>query len=365
VFTGGGTAGHVLPHFAVAYFPESALKSEIVSGKCEVHYLGSSQGMERNLIEQSNKGWKYHPIPTGKLRRYLSFRNFLDVFNVVAGFLVAVKKLYKISPQVVFSKGGFVAAPVVWAAWFLRVPVVVHESDATPALATKLSYFFASKILLSFRQTLKSIPEKYRNKVVECGVPLRAELFENRNVLKQQNVFNLNLELPTLLVFGGSLGAGSLNEAVEKHLPELIKRFNILHVVGKGKTFHTTENYSGYKQFEYLNEKMADAYAIADFALCRAGASSIFELLAARIPMLLVPLGLKQSRGDQIVNAKYFEASGWALRIADEEIGTRLLIEKLYELTENAEKMKLQMENAPSWKAAQTVGNIILSCKKN
>ncbi len=357
--TGGGTAGHVLPHFAVATNPDSSIATKINSGEIRVVYFGGRNGMERDIVSQSQPNWIYVPIRTGKLRRYFSWQNFIDPINIVIGFFTAFIMMRKLRIGCLFSKGGFVSAPVVWAAWLNRIPVVIHESDATPALATRLTLPFAKRALVSFEETFKWIPARYHSRVRASGLPLRSELFTKTREAAV-SFFKLNPELPTLLVFGGSLGAEGLNKRVAAALPQLASSWNIIHIVGKGKGF-SGEFGPNYRQYEFLGAEMSLAYAAADLALCRAGASSIFELAAARIPMLLVPLGLHQSRGDQIINAKIFSSKGWASWCDEHELTPEKLVSLLNQLrTQNAE-LKRQLERAPGAQTAARVAQLLIS----
>jgi len=369
VLTGGGTAGHVWPHFAVADDDTTPLGALIAQGDVRVHYIGSHTGMERDIVRTAAPKWNYIGIHTGKLRRYFSVQNFVDAFRVVKGCFDAFFAIGKVKADVVFSKGGFVSAPVVWAAWLRGVPVVIHESDATPALATKLTLPFAYRALVSFPQTVDLLPAPFRERAIALGIPMRRTLFGADRA--QANVhFGLNESLPTLLVFGGSLGAEALNRLVAGALVTLVKRCNVIHIVGKGKTFDpptaadgaNTGHMSGaYRQFEFLQSDMKLAYAAADLALCRAGASSIFELAAARIPMILVPLGMHQSRGDQIVNARLFERQGWAQWVKEEELTS----ERVASLVEGAlgdlPARRTALEAAPSADAAPQVAALLLA----
>lgn len=142
------------------------------------------------------------------------------------------------------------------------------------------------------------------------GLPIRESLF---TATKEEslNYFSLPIDRKTILIFGGSLGAQSLNKKIFEIIPELEKNYNIIHIVGKGNGLKLMDVVN-YRQLEFLNEGMRYAYAAADLAICRAGASSIFELAAARVPMILIPLGLHASRGDQIINARIFMNKGWA-----------------------------------------------------
>jgi UDP-N-acetylglucosamine--N-acetylmuramyl-(pentapeptide) pyrophosphoryl-undecaprenol N-acetylglucosamine transferase len=359
VLTGGGTAGHVWPHFAIAADAQMPVGKAVAAGLLKVHYLGSFAGMERELVEKNAPQWHYCPISTGKLRRYFSWQNFLDVARVLKGLLDAWRILGQINAHVVFSKGGFVAAPVVWAAWLRGIPCIIHESDATPALATKLTLPFAKRALICFPQTKSLLSHRYLSRVQELGLPMRRSLFEGSRS-EALAFFQIDPGRPTLLIFGGSLGAESLNKTVAAALPKLCEQWNVIHLVGKGKSFEH-ENLAFYRQYEFLTDKMPLAYACADVALCRAGASSLFELAAARIPMILVPLGLAASRGDQIINAQLFEQAGWAKWCEEKEFTPERAILLVQQAHQELAKRKVALQSAPAPDAAQKIGELLLS----
>jgi UDP-N-acetylglucosamine--N-acetylmuramyl-(pentapeptide) pyrophosphoryl-undecaprenol N-acetylglucosamine transferase len=360
--TGGGTAGHVLPHFAVVSNEDSPLMPLVRSGKVKIFYFGSRNGLERDLVCKSKPDWTYVGIRTGKLRRYFSVQNFLDPFNIILGFLSAVYWIRRYKIGCVFSKGGFVSAPVVWAAWLNRVPVVIHESDATPALATKLTLPFASRALVSFAETLKWIPARYKPKVRISGIPLRSDLFVQSKD-EARKFFGFKNALPTLLVFGGSLGAEALNKKFANAVADLNDKWNVIHIVGRGKGFPVT-NLSNYRQYEFLSSEMSLAYALADVAICRAGASSIFELAAARVPMILIPLGLHQSRGDQIINARIFADKGWAVWCDEDELTKEKIISLVGQLQAKNSDYKTQLAMAPGAETAARVAALLSSFLK-
>ena len=357
--TGGGTAGHVWPHFALLNEPSGDLKALMDRNALSVFYFGSRQGMERALVLHNAPNWTYIAISTGKLRRYFSWENFLDILRVFKGFFDAFKALKKHKIHVLFSKGGFVAAPVVWAAWLLRIPVFIHESDVTPALATKLTLPFATKAFICFQETLKLLPSGMQKKVSTLGLPMRAALFDGEKE-SAHKFFNFATKQDTVLIFGGSLGAEALNRLVARALPEICSFANVIHIVGKGKKFEVTENLSEkYRQYEFLQNEMPLAYALADVAICRAGASSLFELAACRIPMLLVPLGLHQSRGDQIVNAKIFERQGWAQWKSEETLSPEIIAQWLKDALARKTQLRAALDSSPPATAAKLIGNEI------
>ncbi|MDR3012091.1 MAG: undecaprenyldiphospho-muramoylpentapeptide beta-N-acetylglucosaminyltransferase [Chitinispirillales bacterium] len=311
ILTGGGTAGHVTPNIA--------LLPKLKNLGLDIHYIGTSKGMERGLVEKT--GLPYHSISAGKLRRYFDFKNFTDLFKIAFGFFQSLILMIKLRPAIVFSKGGFVSCPVVWAAWFFRVPVVIHESDITPGLANKLSIPFAKKICFSFPETESHLPQAKREMT---GLPVREELLRGDAARGREYCgFDKDDDKPVIVVIGGSLGAQTINEAVREALGRLIEDFNICHICGKGGKAPGTRK--GYCQFEYVGEELPHIFAMADIVISRAGATVLFELLAIRKPMLLIPLGTAASRGDQMLNARSFEKLGYAkILLQDDLTGTAL-----------------------------------------
>ena len=304
LLTGGGTAGHVTPNLALLPY----LKAE----GYEVVYIGSHNGIERSLIEA--EGIPYYGISTGKLRRYLSKENIKDMFRVAKGIAEAKKLIRKLQPDLVFSKGGFVAVPVVLGARKNNVPVIIHESDITPGLANKLAMPSAQVICSTFPETLQYVP---KGKGVHTGTPIRKELFEGDRQ-KGLAVCGFTGEKPVLLMMGGSLGAVKLNCCLREILPEVVQTFDVIHLCGKGHLDAHFRTQAGYIQFEYVSDGLNDLFAAADMIVSRAGSNSICEFLALKKPHLLIPLGTKASRGDQILNAASFEKQGFA-RVLDEE----------------------------------------------
>lgn len=299
VLTGGGTAGHVMPHIALLPFYKS---SEI-----QVYYVGSKMGIEKKIIPEEIP---FFSIQTGKLRRYIDFKNLTDLFRILIGFFQCIGFLLKIKPQLIFSKGGFVSVPVVWAGALLRIPIILHESDLSPGLANKLSLPFASRVFISFADTNKFI-KKGGAKIVHVGIPIRDSILQGRKEIAYTQL-NLHDKSPILLVMGGSLGAQSLNHLFDVNIEELSKKYQIIHIRGKNQLNPSLSNLSHYHQFEYVSEELPHFYSAAHLFVGRAGANTLFELLALKLPSLLVPLSKAASRGDQLENAKIFEQNQWS-----------------------------------------------------
>ncbi len=341
VLTGGGTAGHVTPNIALL----PALKN----AGFKISYIGSYNGIEKELINELNV--PYYGISSGKLRRYLSLENISDIARVLKGIGEAKKLLAKLKPDIIFSKGGFVAVPVVRAAKALKIPVVIHESDMTPGLANKLSFSAASAVCCNFPETLDSLP---KNKALLTGTPIRSALMQG-SADAALEFCGLNKDKPVLLVMGGSLGAATLNDAVRRTLPLLLENFQIIHLCGKGKVNPSFLNVDGYVQYEYIKKELADMFALASIVISRAGANSISELCALAKPNVLVPLSTRASRGDQILNARSFEKQGFSLVIEEDDLTETLLNEAVLSVYENRQKYIDAMSSSPSTNAIDLI----------
>lgn len=318
LFTGGGTAGHVTPNIAIM--------NKFLASGWKVIYVGSRHGIEREIIEKHEL--PYFSIATGKLRRYFSWRTFVEPFAILLGIFQAFIFCYKVKPKVIFSKGGFVSFPVVVGAWLNRIPVIIHESDFTPGLANKMSFPFATKICVTFEEGKQNIDSK---KSVFTGIPIRESLLKGLPE-KGRALCQFNDTDPVLLILGGGQGSMIINQNIRVILPRLIKKFQVAHVCGKGKVDPSFSN-KQYKQFEYLNDELADILACSELVISRAGATSLYELLRLKKPHILIPLSRRASRGDQILNAKYFSEKGLSTVLLEEELSSEHLlemIEKIY-----------------------------------
>lgn len=345
LFTGGGTAGHVIVNLAlIPHFTEQGWT---------IDYIGSKDGIERELIEQINDV-TYYPISTGKLRRYISIENLKDPFKVIKGTLQAWNIIRKRKPAVVFSKGGFVSVPVVIAARLRRVPTIIHESDLTPGLANKIASPFAKEILTTFPETVDKLANK---KATYVGAVIREELYEgDKN--RGYKLTGLDGSKPILLIMGGSSGSQKINQVIRDNLQTLLKKYQIIHICGSNNV-DDAFNEKGYVQFEYINTGLNDIFAITDYVVSRAGANAIFEFLALHLPMLLIPLPLTASRGDQIDNAKSFESSGYAHKLEEEKLSPKTFLQAMERLEKVAPILKDQMKKYKSEQARKRVIQII------
>jgi UDP-N-acetylglucosamine--N-acetylmuramyl-(pentapeptide) pyrophosphoryl-undecaprenol N-acetylglucosamine transferase len=362
VFTGGGTAGHVMPNLALA----PALRER----GWALHYIGSARGPERSLA--ASAGIPFQAVATGKLRRYFSIENFTDPFRVVVGALQAFALLGKLKPDLVFSKGGFVSVPVVYAAALRGIPVILHESDLTPGLANRMCLPFCRKVCVSFPETLAHLSGAHARKAVLTGSPIRGELFAGDRARGLERL-GFSPDKPVLLVMGGSLGAKALNDAVRANLDWILAGHQVVHLCGRGwlmrepgrdherAALDESGGRSGYRQFEFLGAELPDVLAAADAVVSRAGANSLFELLALRKPMLLVPLPGRASRGDQILNAESFATRGLAHVVRQEALTGEALRAALAALDRDRESLLRNMDASDFAHGAERVLDVIES----
>ena len=314
VFTGGGTAGHVLPALPIM----RALEEQ----GFETSYIGS--GAERRYLQGENA--PYFAIASGKLRRYFSWRNLWDLFRILGGLMQSYWLLGRIRPAVIFSKGGYVSFPVVLAGWLRGRPVVAHESDCSPGLANRLAMPFLAALCTSFPMPR---PKRLRGELIHTGSPVRPELLAGC-AKRGRALLNAPPERPVVIITGGSLGAQSLNDLARAAAGRLTESCCLVHVCGPGK--RTDLQLPGYYPFEYVGADWGDLLAAADLVVARAGANTLFELLTLGKPNLLIPLPRTASRGDQIENAAYAAEAGYSRVIQQEALSADGLVDAVMEM---------------------------------
>jgi len=350
VFTGGGTLGHVMPNLPlIEHYQQEGW---------DVSYIGSKKGEEREKIEAL--GIRYYAIRTGKLRRYFDWQNFLDIFNVVMAIVQSFFILLKIRPNVVFSKGGYVALPPVVGAWLMRVPIVIHESDMTPGLTTKLSKRFAKKVCVSFQNAAKYFE---KSKVTWTGLPVRNLVFE-ANRARGLEVSGFDGTRPILLTFGGSLGAEFLNTMVREQVKNgKLSAYDVINICGREKLDQSMK-FDNYVQFESLADDFLHIMQAADLVITRGGATSLFELLAMQKIHVIVPLSKRASRGDQIHNARYFSELGVSSFIEEEEYTWEAMEQLMTTTLANKNNILDKIEQLEFANATQKVINVIQQAAK-
>lgn len=340
VLTGGGTAGHIMPHLA--------LKPYLSKHFSELVYIGSLNGMEKNIINNSG-GFKYYGVHTAKLNRNKIIKNLTLPINFLKGVAEAKKILKHENPDIVFSKGGYVSLPVVFAAKSLKIPVVAHESDLTMGLANKLSKNKCSCICTTFKETAAGVGKKG----VFTGSPIR----ENTGTTP-----NISTNKPILLITGGSLGSKAINNVVFESINDLTKNFYVIHQVGKNN-INPKIKLPNYKQIEFA-DNINVLFKKADIVVSRAGSNTIFELAYYGKPMLLIPLPKGASRGDQVDNAKYFERLNYAKVVYQENLSPKTFVNAVNNLYLNKQTYINTLKNANLPNGAQKIINILLTYKK-
>jgi UDP-N-acetylglucosamine--N-acetylmuramyl-(pentapeptide) pyrophosphoryl-undecaprenol N-acetylglucosamine transferase len=311
VVTGGGTGGHVFPALAV-------VEELTRRGDFRFVWIGGTTGVERQIVRRW--GMEFRGIPTGKLRRYLSLENLRDVFRTLAGVFRSIAILRELKPVAVFSKGGFVSVPPVLAAGLLGIPVISHESDYDPGLATRLNRRWTRLMLVAYDDSLRFFRRSrgFRGRALATGNPVRAEILAGKAAEGRRIAgFGDHDPRPVLLVVGGSLGARQLNQLVDDSFEELLAEYRVIHQRGAGDwsrqdvpgAYFSRPGFAG--EFPHL-------LAAADVVLSRAGASGVWEMGVLGKPGVLVPLGAG-SRGDQIRNAGHCAKSGAVVVFRPEE----------------------------------------------
>ena len=352
LLTGGGTAGHVSLN--------QALIPEIKNLDYSVEYIGSKNGIEKELIAGSFPDVPYHAISSGKLRRYFSTKNFTDPFRVGAGLVQALNIIRKTKPAAIFSKGGFVSVPVAMAGKIMSIPVIIHESDVTPGLANKIAMPFADHIFTVFKETMAHVPSE---KSTCTGSVIRSELLDG-SAEKGREICRFENDLPVLMVMGGSQGSAVINDAIRANLDRLLENFNIVHLCGKGNLDSSLSGKKNYCQMEYVTHELPDLLFMTDFVVSRAGSNSIFEFLALKKPMLLIPLSKLKSRGDQLLNAELFKKQGFAHVLEEEEATPERFLMAVEQLRKDEKILVENMAAAEPPKTAVEMANIVIAHTK-
>lgn len=290
ILTGGGTAGHITPNIALVPYLSDY----------EIHYIGQSNSMEQKMVSRECKNVIFHAIECVKFRRSICLDNLKIPFRLHKSKCQAKALLEEIKPCCIFSKGGYVALPIMLAA-DKNIPKILHESDFSMGLANKLTAKKCTYVCTSF----KELADKFDNGIC-TGAPLRQSLYFS-NPLGAERDKTFSSSKKNLLIMGGSLGSNAINDAVADSIDALCNNYNIIHITGKNQKHNIT--HSGYKSIDFCSN-IGDYFAWADMCVSRGGANSIFELVALKIPSLIIPLPKKVSRGDQVDNANYFEKMG-------------------------------------------------------
>jgi len=335
ILTGGGTGGHLFPLVAVA----KKIK-EKMGVETEFLYIGSGAEIEKEVI--GKEGIPIKHIMSGKIRRYFSFENLLDIFKFPIGVIQSLWILLFDMPDVVFSKGGYASVPVVIAAWLYNVPILIHDSDSVPGLANRLSGKLASRIAVAYPSAKDYFPE---NKTIFIGNPIR-EGITGGNPENAITKYKFTHSQPVILVLGGSQGSQIINKAIVRILPEIIHEAQIIHQSGKKNyedTLHLAAEegfkagHDGYYLTDFLSiEDLRDAYAVSSLVISRAGANAISEIAANAKPSILIPIK-GSANGHQVLNAKAISDINGAYVLEEDNLGEHIFLQNIEKIINNKE----------------------------
>ena len=358
VYTGGGTSGHFYPLMAVSErVKRLAYKEKLIDPK---EYYFSSKNLDDKMLKSRNISYSY--VPSGKRRLYFSLLNYLDIFKVVAGIVVAFFKLLFIYPDVIFSKGGFDSVPTCIAAFILRIPIIMHDSDSIPGRASLLISRFASRVAVSYPESIAYYPDQ--NKVAYVGQPILDKYTPEENfnrIAKESSRKNI-------LIIGGSSGSVKINDTVLSVLPELMSRYNVIHQTGadnytdvKLRTQVILESYSIEAYAVYPSLDLSKIYREVDLAITRAG-STLFELASWQIPSIVIPIDESVSR-DQMRNADSFFRRGTVKVLNENNMTPNILLNTIINIfeKENYKKMLDACKNMGIQNGAEKIAKEIIS----
>jgi UDP-N-acetylglucosamine--N-acetylmuramyl-(pentapeptide) pyrophosphoryl-undecaprenol N-acetylglucosamine transferase len=355
VLTGGGSGGHLFPLLAVAEKLKQKLSTDSFtefSSQAEIYYVGPVIENQDILNEFQQNGILCRFILAGKIRRYFSWKNFIDPFKTLAGFFQTFWIMFRLMPNAVFSKGGFGAISVCLISKIFFIPLIIHESDSVPGLSNKICKFFATKIGVAFPQVLQYFPAK---KTAVVGNPVREKILTGTKN-DANRLFNFVIATnPVILVLGGSQGAEAINDLIFSGLPDLLTKYELIHQTGPHqfnelqqelKAEISQELGASYHMFPFLNlEQISSAYAACSVIVSRAGAGSIFEIAALRKPSIIIPLPNSAS-DHQRENAYAYASSGAAVVLEQQNLTYHMLIENIERIVKNPKVYQKMAEAA-------------------
>ncbi len=355
-YIGGGSGGHLFPLFAV----EKAVRSLCDDRKIPLRrYLITGRSKkERDWVGGTDI--PFRQVHSGKLRRYASLRNLFDLFLVALGFFESFFILLFDRPDIIFSKGGYVSVAPVLAARLLFIPVVIHESDATLGLANRICSRSAAVLCLTHAETLETLPDRLRKRAVVTGVPSRDE-WGDTSEADIHDALSLSRQRPIVTFLGGSQGALRINETLESILDELLLSVQVVHQTGKGKSFRESED--GYVSLEFITDAYMPLLRSSACVVSRAGASALADFVSAGVPMILIPLPLSASRGDQIENARLYENRGTAIVLDNDTLSAGTLLSEILSLvkdTPRADLMRKKLESSRLPLPSRSIAKIIV-----
>ncbi|MDC7246220.1 MAG: UDP-N-acetylglucosamine--N-acetylmuramyl-(pentapeptide) pyrophosphoryl-undecaprenol N-acetylglucosamine transferase [Sphaerochaetaceae bacterium] len=330
-YTGGGTGGHIFPLFSI----DRHMKTLPVPTE-NSFYITSEKDQDRRWLE--SEGVRFYRIRGGKLRRYFSFQNAADIFNIIAAFFQSVKILKIEKPVLLFSKGGYVSLPPVAAAYLLRIPIVAHESDSTASLTSKIAVRMCARMCIAREEVSLTFPDRHRHKCVVTGVPttVHFDLEHAMRIRKER-------KRPLILILGGSQGAVQINELIFPVIDRLLAFADIVHQTGEGKENGIRK--MGYTQIPFLHDSYEQTLYESTVVLSRSGATVIADLIEMEVPPILIPIPLKASRGDQQDNARYLQRMKAAVVLDSDTVDSSQVLQSLEGLLQDPQRLEIMREN--------------------
>lgn len=345
VLTGGGTGGHIIPLVAVA----NKIKEKVgqSGGEVQFMFVGPDGKMEQDLMQQA--GIPTKRVMTGKMRRYFSILNIVDIFKVPIGVLQSLWVLLVYMPDAIFSKGGYASVPVVLAGWIYRIPILIHESDSVPGMTNEVLCKLANRVAVAYEEAEENFPAA---QVVLTGNPLRDDINKG-DPNEARKIFSLIESKKVIFIWGGSQGAKNINDKIINILPELLKKYQIIHQTGennleenkrKAGELGIKAGHDGYYPIAFIGDELKHFLAISDLIISRAGASSISEIAANKKPCILIPLE-NSANNHQKMNALAVSRRGGCVVLEENNLGGNLLISRIDEVMENNELREKLSEN--------------------
>jgi UDP-N-acetylglucosamine--N-acetylmuramyl-(pentapeptide) pyrophosphoryl-undecaprenol N-acetylglucosamine transferase len=340
VFTGGGSGGHFYPIVAVAEAVRDLVKERKLL-EPELYFFGPNVYDERALYDNDVR---FIQTPAGKMRRYFSLLNITDSFKTLFGILKTIWVMYQLYPDVIFSKGGFGAAPTLVAARLLHIPVMVHDSDAVPGRATVYASAFAQKIAISYDSAAEYFPEAVRARIALTGNPIRREVITPAKD-GMHEFLGLESTVPVLLILGGSQGAEKINDTILEALPDLVQHYQVIHQTGEVNFKSVSETAQvvlgknekryRYKPYAYLSSlALKMAAGAADVVVSRAGSGGIFEIASWGVASIIIPLPTA-AQDHQRFNAFAYARSGACVVLEQENLAPHILVSEIDRLFTN------------------------------
>lgn len=330
LFTGGGTGGHFYPIIAVAEEINNLVKEYKLIG-AELYYMSTSPYNEGLLFENNIT---FRKVSTGKFRLYFSLMNFFDLFKTLWGVIIGTWEVFKIYPDVIFSKGAYASFPALFAGRLLRIPVVIHESDSAPGKVNAWASKFATRIAVSYKESMDFFP---KDKVAHTGNPVRSDAAMPLSVGADE-FLNLDPNIPTILILGGSQGSEIINEAIITSLPNLLSKYQIIHQTGSKNIESVREtakvvlgddkNKDRYKPFDYLNLLALRMSAGASSLVISRAGSTIFEIASWGKPSILIPI-TNSNANHQRLNAYNYAKTGASEVIEEKNLTSNILIREI------------------------------------